>query len=278
MTGASPERVQEIIDKGLQVMQDQADQVKAVMEEFNAQREAQQALLEPVVEWEDVPADVSDETLIAIMSQGKSFLFNYCKEGFGEKLQEFLQDLGHNNKERLIGIIQELRAAQMQEMMLGQIPLQPDSLTLQVYNDKSESGEWTFVAVPVMIDGNFKASVPEKLPVELQISLDVRPHAGQQGLTETFNLQAQVMPVGAEVKPTVLTYQSDNDDPKELHVNAYFRNDDEIQPIYQVMPFPNGDSEPKGDDDWRNLNIDLFGGDEPEDEQDGGPSFGGPKP
>lgn len=273
MTGSSPEKVQAIIDTSLQAMQGHVDKVKAKFDEVQARNEEIDQLLAPVVDWDDVPADATDETLAAILSRGEEFLMLYCKEGFAENFNSFLEKLSEDEPARLRSIVQIVRKDQMKMMMLEQLPLTPGSLTLQCFTGKPEDehGEWTFVAVPVMIGEDFKASIPETLPVEMQISLYVRPEGTRNSLSETFNCEAHCMPAGAAVSPTVLTYQPDGDGLKALHINAYFRQGDEVQPIHQISRFQIGPEEAQPDD-----GFDLFGDDA--DLDDEGPFFGGPRP
>lgn len=255
------EKVQAIIAKNLAELQLHIDEAKAGIDEATAASEARDELVIEATAWEEIPADISDEMLEALVVKGGQFLTLHCQEGFVEKLNEVLKQIRRDEPARYRAIVEHVNEARMGEALLEQNPLEPGTPMLRVFIDEpaEEGGAWTFVAVPVVIGDDYKVDLPASMPFDLQLSLDVKPHDVPAGLTETFNLQATVLPEGAAPAPVVLEYQPETNGAKELHVSGYIRAGNNLNPVYLVEEFHVGPGGKPG-----------FAPDA------GGPSFGAP--
>jgi hypothetical protein len=214
-----------------------------------AQREKMQGLLEDAHLWEKVPDDITDETIIAlvVLSRIDPFVvMNVNRDFIRDMNTRFLPEMNQKNPMRYVGIL-----GQVENINFTISPTEEPSVEMIAIPPEQDGGDWIIVAVPVVVDENYQVSVPEIMPVDMNLALQVFPPEGDMSAAFNTTASGLFLPAGTPGKPLALVYQPDSDGPKKMILSGYMGvQENLIKLIVGAEPFHVGPEPFDLDADW----------------------------
>ena len=189
---------------------------------------AEEAQLEAMLGWQEVPADITDDqmAMIAVIAQGNPMVAAQMNQDVLKSIFATLNDISKNDQPRIQSIMQKAQAFQ------GKERLQP-GISLQVVTERVGNA-WAAAAVLIEVDEDMNVKALEKLDSDLYLGMYVTPRANRS-LTDRFNMDVTYTAAGQTLEPVVVVTHGAG--AAQVHVRGHMQAaDGRMQPIAAIVP------------------------------------------